>query len=368
MSFADVIRNYSAAELKARLEQASPDQVRAVLAKPFLQPLDFLLLLSPAASGLLEEMARKAHALTLKHFGRNILLYTPLYLSNYCVNRCTYCHFHAGEELPRRTLSREEVLREGQAIAAAGFRHLLLLTGESRRHASLEYLCDCIEALKPWFSSLGLEIYPLTEAEYRLMVNTGADSLTIYQEVYDRELYASYHLSGPKQDYDFRLDAPERACRAGMRRVNIGALLGLGPWQLEAFWTGLHAHYLQKAFPEVEIALSVPRLRPLPGGQVPYPVSDRELVQIILAYRLLMPQSGITVSTRERAELRDNLVPLGVTTMSAGSRTTVGGYASEADASTGQFSIADERPLAEIKQMLLRKGYQPVFKDWPRFC
>lgn len=368
MSFFDYAQTYTAANLEERLTTARPEQIRALLGKNSLHPLEFLLLLSPAAGGLLEEMARRAHALTMKHFGRNILLYTPLYLSNYCVNKCTYCHFHAGQSLPRRTLTREEVWQEGQTLAAAGFRHLLLLTGESRRHASLEYLAECINILKPYFSSLGLEVYPLTEAEYRQMVTAGADSLTIYQEVYDLELYARYHLAGPKKDYHFRLDAPERACRAGMRRVNLGALLGLGPWRMEAFLAGLHAYYLQKKYPEVEIALSVPRLRPLPGSQPPYPVSDRELVQIILAFRLFLPQAGLTLSTRERAELRDHLVPLGITSMSAGSKTTVGGYAVEADASAGQFSVADERPVEEIKRMLLSKGYQPVFKDWPRFC
>jgi 2-iminoacetate synthase len=366
MEFSRYVQCFDRTEWWRGLDRVTPLQVGRVIKKTNLSAEDFLLLLSPAASTMLEPMAQRARTLTIRHFGRNILLYTPLYLSNYCVNQCLYCQFHAGQHIVREQLSLAEVEVEGKSIAATGLRHILLLTGESRSHATLSYLADCIGILRTHFASLGLEIYPLSVEGYIQMVGAGADSLTIYQEIYDREIYARFHLSGPKRDYFNRLHAPERACQAGMRRVNIGALLGLAPWRREAFLTGLHAYYLQKHYPATEIALSLPRVRPIQGGfPVPWPVSDKVLVQILLAFRLFLPQAGITLSTRERAELRDNLLSLGVTTMSAGSKTMVGGYAAKEKKGSQQFQISDERSLEEIKAVIRRQGYQPVLKDWP---
>jgi len=328
---------------------------------------DFLKLLSPEAEKSLEEMAGKSRELTLKHFGRVIQLYTPMYLSNYCENNCLYCGFNSDNNIERKSLSFEEVEKEAKFISATGIRHILILTGESRQASPVSYIKDCVRILKRYFSSISIEVYPLTEPEYALLVSGGVDGLTIYQEVYDKDIYSRMHPSGPKSDYKFRLDAPERGARSGMRSVNIGALLGLNEWRKEVFALGLHAKYLQDNFPNVEIGVSLPRIRPqVRGFKASYDVTDKNMVQIILALRIFLPRLGISISTRETAKLREDLVPLGVTRMSAGSTTRVGGHTIGATDGVHslQFEISDNRTVDEIKAMLDRKGYQAVFKDW----
>lgn len=327
--------------------------------------MDFLTLLSPQAANYLEAMAQKAHRLTVQHFGRTVLLFTPMYLSNYCGNQCVYCSFSSNHRLVRKKLTLDEVEEEAKSIAATGLRHILILTGESQKHSPVSYIEDCVKVLKKYFDSISIEIYPLTTEDYTRLVKAGVDGLTIYQEVYNEETYDQLHPRGPKKNYRFRLDAPERGCRAKMRGVNIGALLGLEDYRKEAFFTGLHASYLQNKYMDTEISVSIPRIRPNIGGFTPkFSVPDRSLVQIILAFRLFMPRMGITLSTRERAELRNNLVRLGITKMSAGVSTEVGGHTIKNSTGTGQFEISDNRSVAEIKEMLLQMGYQPVFKDW----
>lgn len=363
MGFYEERRRYAGFDFQKFFESVDEAQVRRVLAKDRLNERDYLTLLAPPARAFLEEMAWKAHRLTVQHFGRVMMLYTPLYLANYCVNRCVYCGFRATNRMQRRKLSMAEVEKEARIIASSGLKHILILTGESRHHSPVSYIKECVQVLKRYFTSIGIEVYPLEEDEYRELVAAGVDGLTIYQEVYDEDVYAELHPGGPKRDYRFRLEAPERALRAGMRTVNVGALLGLHDWRSEAFFTGLHANYLQRTFPAVEVSISPPRMRPQLGGFEPrVMVSDSNLVQYVLAFRLFMPRAGITVSTRERAEVRDALVRLGVTRMSAGSCTAVGGRTSH-DA-TGQFDIADQRGVAEMAQMLYSQGYQPVYKDW----
>jgi len=363
MSFYEHAEKYQSTDLPAFHRNVKPGDMERILAKNRLTEFDFLALLSEQAGSWLEEMARQARRLTLQHFGRVVTLYTPLYLANYCENRCLYCSFQSGNRIVRKKLSLEAVEAEGRQIAATGLRHLLLLTGESRRRSPVSYIQDCVKLLGQYFASLSIEIYPLTQEEYALLIGNGVDSLTIYQEVYDRQIYAKLHLSGPKTDYRFRLETPERACRAGIRAVNVGALLGLAPWQKEIFLAGLHAAYLQDCYPGVDVSISLPRLQSFKGDFNCYhPISDQQLVQALLALRLYQPRLGITISTREKAELRDNLVGLGVTKMSAGSSTTVGGRLHEKG--EAQFAIADTRGVAEIAQMLYGKGYQPVFKDW----
>lgn len=363
MSFYEQLVKYQDRDLQALWQKTRPSDIERALGAGRLTELDFLALLSENADSYLEETAQMASQITLQHFGRVIFLYTPLYLANYCENRCLYCSFQAGNRILRNKLRLAEVEAEGRQIAATGLRHLLLLTGESRRRTPVSYIRDCVKLLTKYFASLGIEIYPLSQQEYASLIDSGVDSLTIYQEVYDRQIYAKLHLSGPKTDYLARLEAPERACRAGMRAVNVGALLGLAPWQKEVFFAGLHAAYLQDRYPGVEISISLPRLQPFRGDfSLYYPLSDLRLVQSILALRLFQPRLGITISTREKAELRDNLVGLGVTRMSAGSCTKVGGRLNlEGE---DQFTISDTRGVDEIKQMLYSKGYQPVFKDW----
>lgn len=366
MGFYDVYKQYEGFDFEGFFQSRTPDDVRKALAKEHLEVTDYLTLLSPAAGNFLEEMAQKAHRITLRNFGRVIFLFTPLYLSDYCVNQCAYCSFNARHKFARTKLTLEQVEEEARAIAQTGMKDILILTGESRQHNPVSYIKDCVAVLKKYFCCISIEIYPLEEEEYRELVAAGVDGLTMFQEVYDPGVYARYH-NGPKKNYHYRLDAPERSCRAGMRTVGVGALLGLADWRKEAFFTGLHADYLQQKFWDVQVSISLPRLRPSIGGFQPdYPVDDRSFVQILLAHRLFLPRAGITISTRESPEFRDNILPLGVTKISAGSSVTVGGYA-RPDGRAPQFEISDPRSVAEIKQMLIQKGYQPVFEDWQQW-
>jgi len=363
MSFYTTREKYEKFDFNGFFERIGDRDVERAIEKERLTEIDYLVLLSPRAERHLEKMAQKAHYLTVRHFGKVILLYTPLYLANYCVNHCVYCGFRLNSVLERKKLSLDEVEAEAKMIAASGLKHILILTGESREQSPVSYIRECIEVLKKYFTSISIEIYPLEECEYAGLISAGVDGLTIYQEVYNEKVYADLHPAGPKRNYRFRLEAPERACRAGIRTVNVGALLGLYDWRSEAFFTGLHANYLQNVYPAVEVSISPPRIRPYPGEYQPVvTVSDKNLVQYILAFRLFMPRGGITVSTRERAELREHLVKLGATKMSAGSCTAVGGRSNKH--STGQFEIWDGRSVAEMADMLYSQGYQPVYKDW----
>lgn len=330
----------------------------------------------------LEELARQAHAATLRHFGRTIRLYAPLYLSNECINICKYCGFSRDNPILRVTLTLEQVLQEARYLRAEGFRHLLLVAGEHPYFVSENYLRDCVAALRPEWPSIALEVGPLETEQYRPIVEAGAEGLVVYQETYDREVYRQMHPSGPKRDFDWRLETPERAYAAGFKRIGIGALLGLADWRQEAICLAAHVEYLLKRCWQAQITVSVPRLRPAAGEfQPPAPVSDRELVQLICALRVTFPQIGIVLSTREPARLRDGLIPLGVTLMSAGSHTEPGGYTgqgrenlhltrggrrieSEGEHATVQFEIADARSPAEVAGVLAALGYEPVWKDW----
>jgi 2-iminoacetate synthase len=364
MTFYDEIHRRQSQDFATLLESVTSSQVTGVLTKPELKAPDFLALLSPAAATLLEDMARLSHRLTVRHFGWTIQLYTPLYLANYCVNHCVYCGFNAANNIPRRQLSLPEVELEAKAIAETGLQHLLILTGESRQHSSVAYIRDCVAILRKYFPSISIEIYPLSSEEYAELIAVGVDGLAIYQEVYNEAVYSRLHPRGPKRNYQFRLEAPERAGQAGIRTINIGALLGLHNWRSEVFLAGMHAAYLQKRYPDIEVGVSLPRMRPQYGGYQPEcPLSDQDLVQSILALRLFLPRAGITISTRESAQLRDNLIQLGVTKMSAGSSTAIGGH-TDARGSIGQFEISDKRTVPEMQKAISNFGYKPVLKDW----
>ena len=340
------------------------NDIRRILDKDKLEPWDFLALLSPKAQVYLEQMAQRAHMLSLQNFGKTILLYTPIYISNHCVNKCVYCSFNAANNIARKKLTMQEIEAEAREISKTGLKHVLVLTGESRTQTPVSYIKDAVKVLKEYFEAVSIEIYPLTEEEYKEVINAGVHGLVVYQEVYDEAIYDKLHPGGPKRDYHFRLDAPERACRAKMRSVNIGALLGLNHWRREAFYTGLHADYLQNKYLDVEISISLPRIRPYIGGYTDlYPVGDREFVQIMLGLKIFLPHVGISISTRERQGFRDQLIPLGVTKMSAGVSTEVGGHKGETTGE-GQFEISDVRSVAEIRQAIQAKGFQPIFKDW----
>lgn len=370
MSFYDTIFRNTDFDLEKIFSAASFSSIEDILPRDNLNINQFVSLLSPEAENNLENMAQRAHTITKRYFGNCIQLYAPLYLSNYCDNSCLYCGFNLNNDIKRRMLTREEVEKEARFIFSSGLRHILILTGESRLKSPVSYISDCVGILKKYFSSIAVEVYPLIEEEYAQLAAQGVDGLTIYQETYDEQLYAKMHISGPKKDYKFRLDAPERGARAGMRSVSLGALLGLGDWRREVFFLGLHAKYLQDKFPDLEIGVSVPRIQPQAADFKPISrVSDKNITQIILALRIFLPRLGIAVSTRESPAFRDNLMPLGVTMMSAGSTTNVGGYTlyKEERGQSCQFEIQDQRTVGEIKAMLETKGYQPVFKDWLHF-
>lgn len=344
-------------------------------------------LLAPLSDPAFEDLARQSRARTLQNFGRTMRLFAPLYLSNECINNCRYCGFSRDNPILRVTLGLEEVIREARHLAAQGFRQILLVAGEHPKFVSGNYLADCVRALAPEFSSIAIEVGPMERAEYEPVVAAGAEALVVYQETYDRQIYHEMHTSGPKRDFNWRLDCPERGYDAGFRRLGIGALFGLAPWREEAVALAAHVEYLLKRCWQAQISVSLPRLRPAAGGFQPaFAMSDRDLAQLVCALRLSFPQLGIVLSTRERASLRDALIPLGITMMSAGSHTEPGGYTRQGSANlhhtvrgkivapefengldriaTGQFEISDERSPAEIAAQLRGRGFEPVWKDW----
>ena len=354
--------------LRRRIEEATDADVDRALQRTGRRELaDFAALLSPAAALRIEDLAQAAHATTVRRFGRTIHLFAPLYLSNECVSSCTYCGFAAENEIARRTLDPQEVLREALELRSRGFRHVLLVAGEHARIVSKDYLVECVRTLAPHLPSLAVEVQVWDTATYRRLVEAGCDGLVVYQETYDRATYAAVHLKGKKRNYDWRLAAPDRGAEAGMRKLGIGALLGLhNDWRTEALALATHAQALVRRWWRCEVSVSLPRLRPAAGGFEPAdPVGDRDFVQLLCALRLLLPDLGISLSTREPAALRDALLRLGVTHLSAGSHTEPGGYASPSDAEP-QFEISATRSPAELVAVLRAAGYDPVWKDWER--
>lgn len=363
-TFVDYLAPLSREDRQARAASVTSADVAAVLQRDTLRPEDFFVLLSPPAQEYLEAMARRSQAETLRYFGRAVNLFTPLYVSDYCTNQCRYCGFNARNDLQRCHLSVDEAEIEARVIAASGLGHVLLLTGDARKLSSPEYIAAIAKRIKPMFASVGVEVYSMTEDEYRLLLDNGVDSMTMFQETYNPELYAWLHPVGPKSDYTFRCNAPGRAASAGMRSVGIGALLGLDNFIHDAYLTGLHANWLQNTYPGTDVAVSVPRMCPHEGSfEVKHTVDDRQFVQYITALRCFLPRVTITVSTRENATMRDNLIPLGVTRISAGVSTAVGGRELE-QSNDGQFEISDLRSVEAVIADLASLGYQAVCKDW----
>ena len=324
----------------------------------------FSALLSPAAAERLEELAQLAHRITVRRFGRVIQLYAPVYVSNECVDTCTYCGFSREHDIQRVTLTPDQVEAEARVLLDEGFRHLLLVSGEHPRIVSTGYLTEIVRRLRPSFASVGIEVAPQYEDGYRELVQAGVDSLTIYQETYDRRAYAKVHLGGRKKNFDWRLATPERAARAGMKRIGIGSLLGLADWRRDGLATFFHAQWLQKHCWRSQISVSIPRLQEaLQAIDAPVRVNDKEVTQLVCALRICLPDLSIVLSTREQPVFRDGLVPLGITQISAGSRTEPGGYeAPNADAE--QFEVADHRSPKEVARRLNELGYEAVWKDW----
>ncbi|MDD5309985.1 MAG: 2-iminoacetate synthase ThiH [Deltaproteobacteria bacterium] len=330
-------------------------------------PREFAALVSSAAGPFLEPMARRAAALTRRHFGRTISLYAPLYLANLCTSGCAYCGFASDRAVARRRLEPAEVHDELLALKAMGFEEVLLLTGERGPGAGFDYLLECVALAARLFHCVGIEAFPMSTEEYARLARAGCTSVTLYQETYNVRCYRTFHRWGPKADYGERLAAPARALQAGMRSVGLGILLGLTDPAADAIALLCHGTHLRRTFWRSGVTISLPRLRPEPGGfEAPFPVSEALLARIVLAFRIVWPDVPLLLSTRERPKFRDGMAGLGVTKMSAASRTTVGGYTAAAPKDEGQFRIGDERGVAEVAAMLRGKRLEPVFKNWDR--
>ena len=364
MSFYDEISSYRWEEIRQEIDGRTQADVERALAASPLRLEDLMSLLSPAAAPFLEEIARRANRLTGQRFGRVISLFAPLYLSNVCTNRCLYCGFNVQNPAKRLTLTVDQTATEGKHLYDLGFRHLLLVSGDAPRIVTMEYLASVLEKLRPLFSSISIELYPMHTATYQELIQHGVDGLVIYQETYNEKRYREVHRGGKKTNYRRRLETPERGGQAGFRRIGIGALLGLSDWRVEGFFLALHARYLLRNFWKSHLTVSFPRLRPAAGGyQPPFPVSDIHMVQLLTAMRLFLPDAGLILSTRESPSLRDHLIPLGITSMSAGSRTDPGGY-THATCTEAQFQIADDRSSQAVAEIIRQKGYEPDWKDW----
>lgn len=327
---------------------------------------DFKALLSPAAEPFLEQIARKARLETRKHFGNSAYFFTPIYISNYCENYCIYCGFNCHNKIKRAKLSMEEIYEEMKAIAETGLEEILILTGESRKASDVKYIGEACKIAKKYFKNIGIEVYPMNSNEYRYLRECGADYVTVFQETYNSDKYETLHLAGHKRIFPYRFNAQERALMGGMRGVAFAALLGLDDFRKDALGTGMHAYLIQRKYPWAEISISCPRLRPIINNASinPKDVHEKQLLQIMCAYRLFLPFAGMTISTRERAEFRDNVVGLAATKISAGVSTGIGSHSESEDKGDAQFEIADTRGLEEIYESLKKRGIQPVMNDY----
>lgn len=362
--FLTIFNAYSWEEVQKKINSKTEIDVLNALEHPRPGLDEFMALLSDPATHYLERMARKARQLTVQRFGKTIRLFAPLYLSNKCQNICTYCGFSLDNKIPRKTLRAWEIEAEAAVLKQNGFDQVLLVTGEAAKEVNIDYFTQAVRQLKKTFTQISLEVQPLYEHEYKALHETGAYGITVYQETYHRPAYKQYHLKGRKANFDFRLETAERACRAGIRKIGMGVLLGLQDWRVDSFMTMVHLRFMRKNYWQTGYSLSFPRLRPAAGALPPaFPVADKELLQLILAYRICDPDLDISLSTRETEIFRDHLIGLGITTMSAGSKTNPGGYATASD-SLEQFEISDDRSAATICKMIRQAGYDPVFKDW----
>lgn len=343
--------------------QYTDEDVRKALMKDRLTIEDYGAILSPSAMPYLEEMAHKAKIETKKYFGASVCMFTPLYISNYCENDCVYCGFNSQNKIKRGRLSFEEMEEELQEIAGTGLKEILILTGESRHQSGVEYIGEAVKLAAKYFSSVGIEIYALNTSEYSFLKNCGADFVSVYQETYNTDKYKQVHIKGPKSVFPYRFHAQERALQGGMRGVAFGSLLGLDDFRKDVFATGLHAFFVQQKYPHAEISFSVPRLRPYRNNDENKSnnVCEKQLLQAMIAYRLFMPFADITISTRERAVFRDNVIGMVATKISAGVRVGVGGHKEEKG--DEQFKISDLRSVSDIHRMLIKKGMQPVYAN-----
>ncbi|RTZ04701.1 2-iminoacetate synthase ThiH [Flavobacterium sp. GSP6] len=365
-TFRSVFDNYDWETIKTKIYHTTSIEVESALGKNKRSLDDFLTLISPAAKPYLEQMAQLTHELTKKRFGKTIQMYAPLYLSNECQNICTYCGFSLDNKIKRKTLTENEITQEIEVLKKAGFDHVLLVTGEANQTVNIHYFLKTIAQIKNDFSTISAEVQPLSTEEYEQLHEAGVYSILVYQETYHRDVYKQYHTKGKKSNFDFRLETPDRIGTAGIHKIGLGVLLGLEDWRTDSFFNALHLDYLQKTYWQTKYAVSFPRLRPAEGVIKPnFIMDDADLTQLICAYRLWNEDLEISLSTRENEKFRDNIIPIGITSMSAGSKTNPGGYSVDPQ-SLEQFEISDERSAAEIAKVISSKGYEPVWKDWDR--
>ncbi|SEP56315.1 2-iminoacetate synthase ThiH [Flavobacterium urocaniciphilum] len=365
-SFASVFEQYNWDDINSKIYNSTTQDVENTLSKSKKTLDDFLVLLSPAAQPFLEQMAQMSHHLTTKRFGKTIQMYVPMYLSNECQNICTYCGFSFDNTMKRKTLNLNDIAQETEVIKSKGFEHVLLVTGEANSTVNIHYFKKVLAQLNNQFSNISMEVQPLSEEEYRELHQCGVHSILVYQESYHKETYKEYHPKGKKSNFDYRLETPDRIGKAGIHKIGLGVLLGLEDWRTESFFTALHINYLQKSYWQSKFSVSFPRLRPAEGIIEPkFIMNDKDLVQLICAYRIWNEDLEISISTRENEKLRNHIIPLGVTSMSAESKTNPGGYAVDIE-SLEQFETSDERSAEEISKIIKNAGYEPVWKDWDK--
>lgn len=363
----DIMDKVISARNSYQAEKYTAADVKRALAKESLDIEDFAALLSPAAEPFIEEMAQKAKKETAKHFGNSVYMFTPIYISNYCENYCIYCGFNCHNRIHRMKLNTEEIEKEMSAIAKTGLEEILILTGESRAKSDVSYIGKACKIARKYFKMVGIEVYPMNSDEYAYLQKCGADYVTVFQETYDSDKYETLHLAGHKRIFPYRFNAQERALKGGMRGVAFAALLGLADFRKDAFATGLHAYYIQRKYPYAEISFSCPRLRPIVNDATinPKDVHEKQLLQIMCAYRLFMPFAGMTISTRERAEFRNHVIGMTATKISAGVSTGIGSHSDEVEEQgDDQFEIADNRNVDEVFAAIKEQGLQPVMNDY----
>ncbi|WP_057938341.1 2-iminoacetate synthase ThiH [Algoriphagus resistens] len=365
-SFIETFNTLSWDQIKESIYSKTEKDVLCALSSSKLSLEDFKSLVSPAAEPFLEQMAAKSSELTQKRYGKTIQLYAPMYLSNECNNICTYCGFSLTNKVRRKTLSDDEIIREIKSLKKSGVNHILLVTGEANHTVNINYFLRAIELIKPYFANISIEFQPLSIEEYRQVHDAGVHSVLVYQETYHKDVYKSYHTKGKKSNFDYRLETPDRIGDAEIHKTGLGVLLGLEDWRVDSYFCAAHLDYLEKKFWKTKYSISFPRMRPAEGIIEPNViVTDRNLVQLLTAYRLFNEDVELSISTRESEHFRNNIIPLGVTSMSAGSKTNPGGYAVEPE-SLEQFEVSDERMVQEIVELIKGKGYEAVYKDWDR--
>ncbi|MGS2740239.1 2-iminoacetate synthase ThiH [Sinomicrobium sp. M5D2P17] len=364
--FYDIFRKYQWKDIEAEIYSKTASEVQEALHKTRRNLEDFKALISPAAKPFLEQMAGESMQITQRRFGKVIQMYAPMYLSNECQNICTYCGFSLTNKIPRRTLTDEEILREADFLKSKGYDHILLVTGEANKTVGVPYLKNAIRLIRPYFSNISIEVQPLDTEEYRELIEEGLYAVLVYQETYHEECYKIHHPKGKKSNFQYRLDTPDRLGKAGIHKTGLGALFGLEDWRTDSFFTVLHLKYLQKKYWKTRYSISFPRLRPHSGGLEPKVImADSDLAQLIFAYRMLDEDVELSLSTRENMNFRNNIIKLGINSISAESKTNPGGYVVDPQ-SLEQFEISDERSTEEIAGMIRSQEYEVVWKDWEK--